>query len=385
MKKKIAITMVLIMAIMSITVIAENMVNGSMDFIGEAKSLSLEEALNVAIDDSLAGKTATWNLENAEAAYKSNKNSANTLDNVLAVYSAYGIFGDVGTNKDVKMLEIARDYAKAQKDNNYSAEIMSLEMEVKGLYFQTIQASEMKTITTENLEIKEKLYQDVQKKFELGMVSKQELLTAEYDYLKAKTDLEKYENTEKTAKMGLNMYLGYDVMDNVILTDKLITSDFLEVDLAESISQALLNRNEIGGSKFALDIQQINMDKIKVRYPSSASEYMKQKVAYETALFNFENAGKSIEMDVRNKYMDLIQKQHAIESGQKAVENATEALRLSQLTYEAGMIILTDLQNVQSMTLQAKLGLSQSVLDYNIALDSFNAATDVGTILIPIQ
>ncbi len=386
MKKQIAIILAVLLGLSGITVIADNLINGTMEFNTEKIELSLEEAISLANTESLAGKTAEWNLESAEAAYKSNSNSADALDGAIAYYGALGkIDSSLGTNADSKMLDIMAEYAKDQKDKNYTSEIQAMKMEVTSLYFKTIQAGEMKEINAENLAVKKKLYEDTQKKFELGMVAKQEMLTAEYNYLNAQTSYESSVNAEKTAKMGLNMYLGYDVMQDLVLTDTLIQSDFVEVDLAVGIESALQNRNEIGGAKFALDIQQINMDKIRVRYPSSAPEYMKQKVAYETAKYNFDNSAKSVEMDVRNKYMDLIQKQHAVEAGQKSVEAAEEALRLSELTYDAGMIIMTDLQNVQAMALQAKLGLSSAILDYNLALDTYKAATNVGTTTIPIQ
>ncbi|MCG8501651.1 MAG: TolC family protein, partial [Firmicutes bacterium] len=150
------------------------------------------------------------------------------------------------------------------------------------------------------------------------------------------------------------------------------------VGIAEAVSQALSTRKEVKALQFAYDIEKINMDIAERKYSDFMSPYKTQQINLEKALKNLEDGKKGIEMEVRANYLDLMQKQEEIKSGEKAVEVAKQALHLSEVSYDAGMSVLTDVEQAQVALQQARLGLSQAILDYNLMALKFEDSMGVG-------
>lgn len=375
MKKKIISMVVmgsLIFAGAFMTLADSNIVN-SMDFQGEAIELSLDDAIEQAQTESLSAQKAEWNKKVATEVAWDYAGTASQVE-------------DYGKKTDAKKANITSDYIDEQRNKNYTAELNAIRSQVIQQYFSIINLNDMVQINEQNLEVRTTLYDNVVTKFELGMVAKQDVLKAEYEMMKSQTTLEESKSNLKKAKMGFNLFLGYDTMQEVVLTDKISESAEVEdMDIATAVSKALAERNEIYAAKFKLDLQQVEFKRTQTRYPSGSTTYIKQKVATEEAAVQYELSFGNVEMDVRAKYLDMNQKKEAVETNKKSVEAMKEALRLVRLSYDAGLAVLTDVQETQSMYHQAQLGLSNAILDYNIAVDAFNESTGVGGTAIPLE
>ena len=107
------------------------------------------------------------------------------------------------------------------------------------------------------------------KKYEKGTVAKFDTLFAETELKNAENNVAYAETILKTAKMNFNMLLGFDLMQDVKLTDDLVALDLPEGTLTEFIEAALDNRNEIKATLFARDIQEILLNNLKYRYPTN--------------------------------------------------------------------------------------------------------------------
>ena len=167
-------------------------------------------------------------------------------------------------------------------------------------------------------------------------------------------------------------------MDEVILKDELKYKEFEMGSIAEAVEKALTNRREVQAVQFSYDLEKMSMELADKKYEDFMYPYREQKIKLEKALEDLETTRKSVEMEVRTNYLEVMQKQEEIKSGEKAVEVAQEALKLSQISYEAGMSILTDVQQAQLALQQAKLGLSQAILDYNLAILKFEDCIGIG-------
>lgn len=372
---------------------SDSAISAGMDFTGEKIELSIEQAIETAKANSFAGKTAEWNKRLAMAVYNENMENAEIVGQArkarflsFDAADAYGVsLSTIPLIQDQEMLVMAADFAAKQKDRNYTAEINTLRENVIDTYFKIVNLNDLVKINADNVATREKLYKNTLKKFELGMVARQDVLSSEYELYNARTTYEESVKNLKTAKMGLNMLLGYDIMQEVVLKDTISENATIgDITLADAIKKALAARNEIYAADFAADLQALGMEKVKIKYPASSSTYMKQKVAYERSLTQADLAVKNVEMDVRNKYIDVMQKKNAVETDKKAVEAAQEALRLTQLSYDAGMAIITDVQAVQTKLFQAKLQLSSDILAYNLAVDAFNESLGAGRYVVSL-
>ncbi len=353
---------------------AESDIVDSMDFQGENLELSLEEALEIILEDNPNIEKAKLDLEQAEVTYD---------DIRYDVRDAKKEIG--GKRKDsipylqyITMQELTADFTLANAKRGLEVTIESQKADIESSYFGLLQAKELVEINKANMDISKELYETAQKKFELGLVAKQEVLNSESSYINAQNQYKQSQNNVKMAQMALNTKLGFDVMKSINLKDELDYKKFEAPSIAEAVSKALNNRTEIKAAEFQNELQSIKMDIVRKQYPDITFMYREQKVVEEKALKDLQTARKNIEMEVRSNYLNLLQKEEEILSGKKTAELAEEALRLSQLSYDVGMTVLTDVQQAQTMLQQAKLGLSKAILDYNLAVLKFEDSIGVG-------
>lgn len=366
------------------TAFAETAINGIMNFIGTDISLSLKQATDKMLTDSPGAKIADINYKAAKDTALGYSESVSSINKMLAAYDATGVLQNTVSSSDRDLFKLRKDFANTQGIKNFEAEQNTLTQDTYNKYFSMLQATDAVKINKENLVIQERILKNTNKKFELGMVSKQEVLQAELGVLLAKDSLVKMENALTMAKMGLNSFLGYEVMQKLVLTDTLKAEALPDLKLDASIVAAKDNRNEIKATTFALDIQNFLLKKAGVRYSKTSSTYLKQQAATLSAEQTKSQAITGIEIEIRGKYLDVLQKHSAIDKGTASVAKAKELLRLSELSYQVGMNTLTDVQQVQVLYQSEELSLSQAILDFNLALKAYNIATTSGTFKAPL-
>ena len=372
-----------------------NIVN-SMNFQGEAIKLSLDDAIEVVLNDSISGKKIEWNKEKAEAAYwdlseKSDAihagwNSASNANKAGLDSIAEKIQRSLeATRSDADVLEFTGEFYRTQRNRNYTAEQNTLRADVIDNYFGLVNLNDLVIINEDNVAVRQKLYDNTLTKFELGMVAKQDVLTAEYELMNAQTTYNESVANLKKAKMGFNLLLGFETMQEVVLTDTISENTELEdIAISDAVSKALTERNEVYAAQFQLDLQTMTMDSLEKKQ-TTVSQYKEQKIALEETKLQYPLTLQNVEMDVRGKYMDKNQKKDAMETSKKSVESLEEALRLLQLSYEAGLAVLTDVQEMQTKVFQAKTGLSNAILEYNLAVDEFDESMGAGRFVVPIS
>ena len=366
------------------TVYAETVINGIMNFVGDDIKISLTQATDKMLSDSPGAKIADINYQAAQDTALGYNESASSITAMLKAYDAAGVFQTTVSTSDKNLLRLRSSYAIAQGIKNFEAEQNTLKQDTYNKYFSVLQATDAVKINTENVAIQERILKNTNKKFDLGMVSKQEVLQAELGVLNAKNSLTKMEEASTMSKMGLNSFLGYDVMQKLVLTDTLKAVDLPDLKLDASIEAAKANRNEIKAATFALEMQKFLMTKTEVRYPKSSATYLKQKAAVLSAEQALSQSITGIEIELRGKYMDVLQKHSAIDNGIASVAKSKELLRLAELSFQVGMNTLTDVQQVQVLYQSDELALSQAILDYNLALNAYNIATTSGTFKSPL-
>ncbi len=380
----LSLTTLLIVGSLGIS-LANNVIVPDMNFTGDAVKISLSEATDQMLKYGPGAETAKINLASADAIASGYSESNQSIQEMLKLQNVpLSTQATMPTKADADLIKLQRDFARSQGPFNYEAELNTLKMDTIKNYFTVLQAEDALKINKENLAVQQRIYDNTIKKFNLGVVSKQDVLQAEVAVLSAKDAVAGADSGLKMARMGLNSFLGYDVMQQVTLTDTLKAVDLSTVPLADAIEKALVNRNEIKAGAFGLKIQQVLMARMKVRYPANSSTYMKQQVALLSAQARYDQTISGMEIDVRSKYMVMQTKKSAIVTGTASVAKAVELLRLSELSYSVGMNTVADVQQVQVLVLSQKLALSQALLSYNLAIYDYNTAMTAGTFKAPI-
>ncbi|HHU16638.1 MAG TPA: TolC family protein [Clostridiales bacterium] len=341
-----------------------------MTFTGTPIKLSLEDAYKKMLADSPGARIAELNKQSADGVARGYGES------VRLINKAEEMGGDYSTT-DRNILKINQEYANKQGPRNYETEINKLKRDTLEIYYTLKEIENQVEIAKNNLALKEKLLKNTQLKYKLGTVAKVDVLEAEISLAKAKDQLIAAQNGLNTMKMAFNQFMGFDLMQNVILTDTIKEIPLSNKSLTESIKDALANRNEIHEAAYNLKVSTLNLQNYTA-YPRYSSKYIKAKMSLLMAETNNANAPLTVENNVRTKYMTMHEKYSAVQTNKKAVENAKEMERLAQLQYDAGMATLSDVESAQLLLYNAQLDYSRSLLEYNLAVKDYEIASTTG-------
>lgn len=360
--------------------------------------LSLNEAVKIMQTTGTRAETAELNKKSDKAigdGYGETVSAINeTLRNVqlLNTYSP-GALADAysqgaqeagATKSNRKILRIRRDFAKAQVESNYKAEMNQIEYDTLKVYYSVLLAADNVKTEQDNLKTQQDILKNTKAQYQVGMLAKKDVLSAQSAETAARSSLRAAQTKLEYAKMSFNYLLGYAATQEVILTDSLneVTSSAIDVDAA--IKSAIANRNEIKGVNYAVDVHSAVLAGLESRYPTNSSTYIKEQVALLAAQKQAKDAPVQIEIDIRNKAAELEDKKAALDAA-KAMQNyAKEGYRLISISYAAGMSTLAELQQAQVNVYKAGLAVSSAMSDYDLAVYAFRYAQDVGVQRLPL-
>ncbi len=379
LKKKITILAVAaILLIVGITAsTAQTSIVDSMQFQGEALALSLEEALAQVVEQSPTVAQQKISIEQAKVEYQKNMRALDRVKDRFGHHSETSLV----YLENIHLPQLSNDFAKQNPKWQLEETIASLIVDVEKSYFELLHAKEMQSINKENLRIAKDLQEQTKKKYQLGLVARQQVLNSELNYIRAETDLAATDAMLTNARMMFNVTMGYEVMDNIKVHDKLTLKEFKPIGIADAVQSAFDNRIEVKRAAFALELEEIALEIVSRRYTPNTDMYKQQDLKVRQAKQTLEMLRKNIEMEVRVNYNQMLQKQREIETGRKSVELAEMAMDLSQISYETGIAQIVELEQAQLQLQQSKLGLSSAILDYNMAVLNFDKS--IGRLAMP--
>ena len=360
----------LIFVVSILTASSESAIVDSMLFQGEGTELTLDKAIDTALEGNASIIRSELALDQAKVSFEK---SGSAIDNVKKYYDKIGQPVDsLDYMQNVTLPMMNADLMLNSAQMNLDALKSGQKAAVEQLYFSLQQAEKQCEIQKENMEISKALYDKSKKKFDLGLVAKQEVLNGELNVLNAEIGYNTALNSLSKLKMSLNNMLGFDLMNELVLKDELSYRAFEVDSIAKVINEAFTKSDSMKALESTYKIEVLELEIINRQFPEGTYAYDEQKIKVDNALKDLENERKNIELEVRENYLDVIQKQDEIRSGEKSAELANEMFRLSQTTYDAGLGLLTDVQGAQLSLQQKKLGLSKAILDYNLAVLKFN-------------
>ncbi len=326
--------------------------------------LTLEDAINIALENNPNIEDAKLNLEQSKINYDKENYSISKNKSKLEENS----------------IEYLEQVTKKEVSNNLSWEIAQKEYKniineqtkkVEELYFDVLHAQENVTIKEETLKLVENFNEKIKKEFSVGIASQTDVTSSELDYEKAQKDLNIAKNMLEIVKMNLNSILGSNIINDVVLTDELDYREFEEINITEVIGQALKNRVDVLKAQLSYEVAKVEMEIVASKYPDIVFEYKEKEAILNEAEQNLENIKNIVQLDVTNKYLDFIEKEYSIKSIEKSIELLQKEFESITLKYNLGIVVLTDVQQAQIKLKSEKLLLVKAILDYNIAVLDF--------------
>lgn len=280
-------------------------------------------------------------------------------------------------------------------------------------YYDLQQAGAQVNIFRANLEQAEQSLRDAQALERAGVGTRFDVLQAEVDVANARQDLTQQLSQLEIARRQLAQRLNLAQSLDISAADPIEVAGVWELGLDESIVQAYRNRVELEQQLIQRDIAQQNrraalaqlgpqvsfsgafnlnnnLDEdngflynyqlgIGLRlslYDGGAarSQANREESNIAIAEAQFEAARDQIRFQVEQAYSQLDANFANIQTTALAVEQATEALRLARLRFQAGVGTQTDVLRQQAALTQAQVNNLQAILDYNRALATLQRA-----------
>jgi outer membrane protein TolC len=305
-------------------------------------------------------------------------------------------------------------HLKEQALQQHRSAINNTLLEVRTAYYDTLLAAEQIVVNEQSVALLQKELEDTQRRYDAGTVPKFEVLRAEVQVANARPRLSRSRNFWRNSKNNLANLLGYDVPTNIWDNIPLQLSGQLErqayeVDLPNALAQAIQNRPELaviresqglareevvnarsgykpsvqifGGyqgrnSSFENDLglvvdgwlagAQANwnlFDGLNTQGKVREAKAKQEKVAVEES-----DAVRQIELEVRTSYSSFVEAREVLDSTEKVVEQAEEALRLATSRYEAGTGTQLDVLAAETSLTEARTTKNVALRDYAVAL-----------------
>ncbi len=274
-------------------------------------------------------------------------------------------------------VEKLNKYAESVIEPNDKARHNALDLQSIEMYYNLKAAEEGLATVRESYDMAKTIYSQTQKKYSLGTVSKVDLLKAELDLAEAKDKLTSTENGVKSARMGFNILFGYDLMQQVNLTDSIAVPTLPAITVEQAVELALKNRNEIKEAEYLSEAAEREFSPVTA-YPRTSATYLQGKIKYLSTKATCDMVPVTVEQDIRTQYDNMYQQYDALKTSEKNVANAKETLRLTQLQYNSGLVTYNTVQQVRMLYESAVLGEASARLSYALAVEKFNMSIDVG-------
>ncbi|HZK57243.1 MAG TPA: TolC family protein [Clostridia bacterium] len=338
------------------------------------KSLSLKEAIEEGIKNSVQ-------LEISDLDINVKKIELNEARRTERQYEELGVsLGTVeGFQLEANMLSKSAKFALEEEELKKEYIKEDIKHNVTFAYYGALQAMDYVNVTKNSLENMQKNKGIADKKFDLGLVSKSDVLMADIALNETKINLEKAKSDMQKALRALNMILNYPLD-----TELELTSDFEQEAFDTNLNEDIKNAHK---TRFDMIQLQHSYELVKLDFETNAYKYTPNTYQYrykESSLLKMENllenSKQNVEFDIRNKYDSIDSAYRQIKLADANVEKTREGLRITEQLYDVGMGTIQDVKESIIHLYSAELGLSGAISNYNLAVLEYNKAVQLGVV-----
>ena len=381
MKKKLIIYVIVFSVFASIL-----MPNYTYAAKGDTVSLSLDAAINYALENSKDIAIKEAELEKAKVKYnddiravksgEKNVDDYPTRDPIFneAITDAALNQGMINSGALRKSVELPYDIAKW----NLEMKRNEIKYNVEKAYYDLLQMEKELEIVVENLKLSEKQYNQGKVKYDLGTISNQELLGLEMGVLKAQNMYESTKMYRDLQVMSFQNTLDMPFDSDIKLTDTIKYKEHEEIDLEASVKKGLENSAMIKMSQENYELAKMTLKGISGRYPENTYRYKEQQAEVAKAEKSLETARNGVEMMVRSSYLNLLTAEKQIKTYEKTIEQAQKTLEIAELSFDLGQSTATEVTQANLNLMNAKKELSGQIHAYNMALLDYEDSIGFG-------
>ncbi|HNX80533.1 MAG TPA: TolC family protein [Candidatus Omnitrophota bacterium] len=293
------------------------------------------------------------------------------------------------------------------QEETLRARKLDTEFEVKRLFYGLLLAHETERIAQNLLDQAKSHYEEVKNKYEQGTASRFDLLQSKVQVSKLAPELINAKNAVELIDAELKKLLGLKIQATLMIKDSLAYNE-IEIKESEFLKTAYLEKPEMTLMALGVDVKkwliemakaghkpQINAqlgyayqsndvgDLVNRRHNnwdagvslsipifdgfSTKAKVDEAKARYTQAKLEKEDLGEQIAVDIRKACLDLVKSQAVILSQKDTIDEAQEALKISEVRYDNGEGTNLDVIDAQVSLSQVEENLSQGIYDYIMA------------------
>lgn len=319
--------------------------------------LTLDQAINMAVEHSIAVRKAELEIDRAESSYDKAEDNYDTV--VENVYSD-------DSEVDAAWASVLQaDLGRRKAKKNYDATLDGVALKACQLYWGILEAQE-KVAAAEAAVKKAEL--DLGKTrivYDRGLVSKygssvtlggktvMSLDAAEKALLKAQGGLDTAKNGLDSAYVQFNQLVGLSLTARPVLADDVEFSPLAVKDLEAEVSRVL-------DESPAVWIAEQNAEYMEdlTYWNAAGDEEVKQ------AELDAESARDAVRLQVRNLYYTLQELERSYALAEKNVAAAEADLRVKQVLQRSGLATAAEVTDAEAALAEARLALKQTAIQY---------------------
>jgi outer membrane protein len=311
-------------------------------------------------------------------------------------------------------------FTREQSIAQHQAVVADTLLEVRRSYYDTLLAEQQIKVRTASVELLQRELQDTTRRYDAGTVPRFDVLRAEVEVANAKPRLSRARNAWRISKNNLANLLGYNLPPGLWEDIPLQLTDRLEVipytiELPAAIAQALERRPELVALRASEGLARESVTGAKSGYKpslqifggygwrssafqrdlsfdvegwaagaelnwqlfdggSSIGKVTEARALEKKAAVELDDAGRRIELEVRTAYSSFIEAKEVLDSTEKVVEQAEEALRLAKSRYDAGAGTQLDVLDAETSLTEARTIKNEALHSYLVAQASLARA-----------
>lgn len=387
--------------------IAKALQNNPAIKIADSSRQSAELAINVA----KGGKLPSLELNHTDGRAKTIVNGehiGNTFSNTatlgLNLYTGGQVEGAIEKAKlGLQVADLDVEKSKQQ-----------IKLDATNGYFTILQAQNTVKVDQEAVDQMTAHLQNVQAQFNVGTVAKSDVLRSQVELANNQQVLTKAQNAYEIAISNLNNIMGLPLDTQIQIKDELAHQPYA-LSLDDSIKYALSHRPEAIQADYNINIAQQSVKVAKAGKLPTVSASAAKKWAdtdfpgtddngwsiglsatwtpfdsgvtnakikqsnsdVEKSLQTAKQTKDSVQLEVRQAYLNMVEAEKRISTSQVTVEQAEEDFKIAQVRYSAGVGTNIDVIDAQVALTQAKNNYIQAMYDFNTSKANLTKAMGV--------
>jgi len=311
-------------------------------------ALGLDDARKLALSGNASYSMAKLDFDAAEIQFEMSQADALMRPSVVAVKKA--------------------ENARRNTARALVAKEQALMLDVDSAYYSLLSAQMRLDIRRKAEEQAKDTARIVTLKYDAGLASKIEVISAELQLQRAISETLSAEGDLELAALTLKQVLGLSLDTKVVATGapKLAVEGREEIDFDEDLAKVLANRPEIVETRDALEIAELEVKFSDNDYTPELSKRLYRN-AEEKIRLQFDQVKQGVQIEACRLYLAVQNAKRAMEVAQAAAFQAEENYKIMKLRYEYGMEIANTLLGAQVNLTEAKLAELQAFMNYEMA------------------